>query len=127
MVLLDTCTLLWLIAYQENLSANAKKAISNSEQVFVSAISNFELGLKIKKNIIEIAQPLQQWWQKALQLHGLQELPITSIIAGLSTELPDLHRDPADRFIIATAMQNSLTILTPDSHIHAYPNVKVVW
>lgn len=127
MILLDTCTLLWLATAQENLSASCVSAIRDSEQVFVSAISSFEIGLKINKKIIKFSHPLQQWWRQAIKLHGLSELAINSAIASLSTELSDLHRDPADRLIIATAMQNNLAILTPDKHIHAYPNVKVIW
>lgn len=45
----------------------------------------------------------------------------------LSDELPLLHWDSSDRLIIAMAMQNNLTLLTPDKHIHAYPNIKIIW
>lgn len=128
MLLLDTCALVWLVDDQAKFSAAALQAIkSNSGNVFISAISALELGIKINKNLLELPLSLSEWLQEAKQSHFLKEIAINSVIAILASELPPLHRDPADRLIIATAIQNNLAILTPDKHIHAYPNVKVIW
>jgi PIN domain nuclease of toxin-antitoxin system len=54
-------------------------------------------------------------------------LPINDAIVGASTELPALHRDPCDRFLIATAQLNDLTLATPDSRIRQYPHLRTLW
>lgn len=128
MLLLDTCTLLWLVAKQKELSAVAHRAISdNKENLFISAVSALELGIKVNKKLLKFPLPLTEWLQSAIEFHGIIELPVNSAIAVLSTELPNIHRDPADRLLIATALKHELTIMTPYQHICAYPKVKTLW
>ena len=128
MILLDTCTLLWLVDGQQNLSEPAKKTLlKNKETPSVSAISAFEIGIKHRKGLLKLPLPPSDWFFEALRLHGLTELPISAQIAILTTQLPLIHNDPADRMLIATAMNQTLTILTPDKHIQAYPDVKTSW
>lgn len=55
------------------------------------------------------------------------ELPIDEAIAAASTELPDLHRDPFDRLLIATAIQHALLLATPDNTMPRYPKLKTLW
>ena len=90
-------------------------------------MSAFELGVKYKKGLLTLPLPVEDWFSMALRLHGLTELPINSQIALLSTQLPTIHNDPADRMLIASAMIQKFTLLTPDSHIRAYPDVKTLW
>lgn len=127
-MLLDTCSLLWLVAKDDHLTEISKDAIRNNQEgLYVSAISFFEIGVKVNKKLLQLPLEPKEWFENVLRLHHLTELPITSSIALLSTQLPEIHRDPADRMIIATAMQHNLTIITPDKHIHAYPSVKCLW
>ncbi len=128
MILLDTCTLLWLVTQQDSLSKNALQEINeNSNALFTSAISAFEIGVKVNKKLLELPLPPQEWFSKVLYLHGLIELPIDSEIALFAAQLPPIHKDPADRLIIATAHKHHLTILTPDQHISTYPQAKTTW
>jgi PIN domain nuclease of toxin-antitoxin system len=57
----------------------------------------------------------------------LKELPVTSAIALRCAALPLLHRDPADRFLIATAQEHNLTLVTPNPAIRKYPNLNTLW
>ncbi len=128
MILLDTCALLWLVAQQDSLSQKARQQISNNASaLFTSAISAFEIGVKVNKKLLELPLLPQDWLSKALYLHGLIELPIDGEIALYAAQLPPIHKDPADRLIIATAHKHNLTILTPDQHIVAYPQAKTIW
>jgi PIN domain nuclease of toxin-antitoxin system len=128
MILLDTCTLLWLAADQSKLSLNAKKAIEeNAERLFISAISSFEIAIKSRSGKLGLPMEAGTWFEKALRHHGIQEVHINSSIAIRSVALTPLHNDPCDRFIIATALQNSMTIVTSDSLIAQYKEVKVIW
>lgn len=128
MLLLDTCALLWLAADQSRLSENAKNALrENANSLFISAISAFEIAVKMRSGKLELPLDPGIWFEKALRNHGLQELPVTGSIAVRSVTLPPLHNDPCDRFIIATALQNSMAIVTCDSLIAQYREVKVIW
>ena len=61
------------------------------------------------------------------QLQETHEIPINSDIATSSVDLPLLHNDPCDRLIIATALANSMNIITCDIHIKQYKEIKVIW
>ena len=127
MLLLDTCTLLWLVIQQDSLSEKARQEIRKAaDSLFISAISAFEIGVKVNKKSLAFPMPAQEWFNHACHLHGLIELSIDSEIALYATQLPPIHKDPCDRLIIATAHKHHLTILTPDAHISAYSQVKNV-
>ena len=128
MVLLDTCTLLWLASDLSKLSETAKTHIvGNRGLVFVSAISAFEIGIKCKKKKLRLKLDPKAWFLRALATHGLQGIPVNSRIAVIATELPMIHNDPMDRIIIATAMDVNLSILTPDRQLSKYSSVKTLW
>ncbi len=128
MLLLDTCTLLWLTSDPSHLSKKCREQIlRHSGDLFISSISAFEIGLKSQKGLLELPLETQEWFDKSLEYHGINEISVTSDIAIHSTQLPPLHRDPCDRMIIATSKIHDLIILTPDSLIQQYPQVKVIW
>jgi len=128
MLLLDTCTLLWLAGDQSRLSAKAKELIGqHADSLFLSAISAFEIALKHRRGGLRLPIEPQAWTALALQHHGITEVPTTCRIAVQATELAALHNDPCDRMIIATAKIEGLQILTPDPLIRAYPDVQVQW
>ena len=128
MVLLDTCTLLWLAGDPSRLSVAARNLIAdNAGAVFVSPISAWEIAIKSGAGKLSLPKPAATWYAEVLQHHGLQEIPISGSIATASATLPRLHNDPADRFLIATALEKGLSLITPDHHIAEYPLVRVVW
>ena len=128
MILLDTCTLLWLASDQSRLSASAVESIrAHAGFLFVSSISAFEIGIGERKGRLSLPLPAERYYAVALASHGLHELPVDGLIAARSTALPSLHADPADRMIVATAQAQDLSVLTPDPLIAAYPDTRVVW
>lgn len=128
MLLLDTCTLLWLVGQQKSLGSQAKKLISKySDAIFISAISGFEIGIKQQKGLLTLPMPAEQWLEGACEAHGIIPLSMDLKIAVKATQLPPVHCDPADRIIIATAIVHQLQILTPDEHIRAYQQIKTAW
>jgi len=62
-----------------------------------------------------------------MRQHGLQEIPVDADTAMRAVSLPDLHGDPFDRILLATATIRDLTILTRDRKIAQYPGVSVAW
>ena len=127
-ILLDTCVLLWLAADPAALSAAAVKALTEaSRPAFVSAISAWELALKVKKGSLRLQRPPAEWYAAALRHHALVEIPLTGAIALHAAALPPIHNDPCDRFLVATAQVNHLVLLTPDPKIQQYPGLQTLW
>lgn len=128
MILLDTCTLLWLVGDQTKLSTRALEELRNNPgQLFVSAISAFEIGIKERKGKLRLPLDPERWFEAALEFHGLLELPVTGSIASRAMMLPALHADPCDRLVVATGQALGMLVLTPDPLIRAYPGTRSAW
>ena len=128
MLLLDTCALLWLVAGGTSLSRAARDAIAApSTRLFVSAITAFEIGVKHRRGALTLPVAPRLWYGRALAFHAVEEIAIDGRIAVRSTELPQLHADPCDRIIVATAQRDDLVILTPDPLIRSYPKTRTRW
>ena len=128
MILLDTCTFLWL----SDSTVNLPKAVTATlrkcppSERYVSAISAFEIGYKHALGKLSLPKHPRTWFEENCALRGVRTLPISESIAMRASQLPPHHRDPADRFIISTALEFSLTILTPDHNFPSYA-VSVLW
>ena len=129
MILLDTCTLLWLSDPDARLPRSVENIIRSTPpgQRFVSAISAFEIAVKHARGQLALPMAPQAWLDSTYAQRGLACLPVTDRIACTAAALPALHKDPADRIIVASAILNDLIVLTPDVHIRAYPGVKTRW
>jgi PIN domain nuclease of toxin-antitoxin system len=130
MILLDTCTFLWLNENPPALPMLVMDLIRKTPvgRRFVSAMTALEIAIKTRKGRLQIpgSQP-RMWFDATVAERGLSVIPMTAGIAFRSASLPDLHKDPADRVIIATAVEHHLTIITPDRLIAQYPNIEVTW
>jgi PIN domain nuclease of toxin-antitoxin system len=127
-MLLDTCTLIWLSGNRKELSLVARQLIAaNAGSLYISAISAWEIAVKSSTGKLVLPTPVDDWYHDVLIHHGIEEIPVTGKHGIASAELPRLHSDPADRIIIATALAEGLTLLTPDPTIRQYPNVKLAW
>lgn len=128
MYLLDTCALIWLVSQQDSLTEKVKRTLQNNAgNLYVSAISAFEIAIKTVKGKFELPLPPDEWFKEAVRFHGIEEIPITSDIACKSALLPRLHDDPCDRIIIATALLEDMKIITKDKTFSEYPGAEVVW
>lgn len=128
MVLLDTCTLLWLVQDYRQLPKKVQETLDKKQgAIYVSAMSAFEIGVKHQKKKLSLPMKPADWFQEALEFHGLTELALTAKIFFMATALPPLHNDPADRILIATAAFHKLTLLTPDEEIKKYTAIKTLW
>jgi PIN domain nuclease of toxin-antitoxin system len=119
-VILDTCALLWLASGNSKLSRSALKEINESPQVYVSAISGFEIAIKAAKGKLKLPSPAREWFQKVVEHHGLAVLPLEWDVCIAAAQLPPIHDDPCDRFIIATAKINDLAVVTADERFEEY-------
>lgn len=128
MILLDTCVLFWLECEPGEISRTAAEALRRPDAIlYASAVSAFELGLKVRDKQIILPLPSGEWVSQVCRRRGIRLIPIDAAVAGRSTELPPIHRDPCDRFLIAAAQLIGLRIATPDGMIRQYPDLEVVW
>ena len=120
--LLDTCTLIWLAAEPERLSAVARQAIDAADSaVLFSDVSALEIALKWTAGKIILPDPPRQWIERQIARWELDCLGLTRQDIYRASELPVHHRDPFDRLLVAVALGAGATLLTPDDAIHDYP------
>jgi PIN domain nuclease of toxin-antitoxin system len=119
-LLLDTCALVWLVGGDPRLSEAARSRIDQSDLVFVSAISAWEVSLLTQRGRLELPLDALGWFRAAVDHHGLTLAPLTLEVLVGANGLPWHHRDPADRFIIATAQARGVAVVTSDRRFEDY-------
>jgi len=121
-LLLDTHFFLWLMLQDKNISLKEQELIAEyakNNQLLVSAISIWEIAFLVKLGRVHLYEPTTI--EQALKTPGLTLAPLTPAILCESVVLPgDLHKDPADRMIVATARLNQARLLTRDGKILEY-------
>jgi PIN domain nuclease of toxin-antitoxin system len=116
-LLLDTHALLWWLDDHPTLSKKARAAIADGgNPVFVSAVTIWEI--RIKQGLGKLTLPAE--FRKVLDAQAFESLPITADHAHRLAELPDHHRDPFDRMLVAQAMTEKLVLVTRDPDIVRY-------
>ena len=116
-LLLDTHVLLWWLDDNTRLSARAKTAITNGENVvFVSAVTIWET--RIKEALGKFKLPRN--FRSVLETQPFIMLDISAEHAHAIAKLPAHHRDPFDRMLIAQAQVERLTLITSDTRIKQY-------
>ena len=123
-VLLDTSTLLWTLANPDRLSAKATEAIGGGLAT-LSVVSYWEVVIKTRKGMLPIPDPVGWWTRAAALFHG-RVLPIRATHVTALAALPDLHRDPFDRMLIAQSVAEGWPLVAKDDQIRAYP-VRTIW
>jgi PIN domain nuclease of toxin-antitoxin system len=123
MILLDThIWLRWLLS-TEPLPIKLVEQIEQTETVTIFAISCWEVVMLVQKQRIELPLPVEQWLKDATTNSFVSVLPITCDISRLAGTLPEHHKDPADRIIIATALCHNLKLMSLDSIFPAYQEI----
>lgn len=116
-ILLDTHIYLWWLTDSPKLSTAAKQTIATANEVYISSVSIWEAGIKISAGKLEaeIDDLID-----GIQLNGFIELPITAKHSKQAAQLPDIHRDPFDRMLVAQTLCEPLRLLTADEQIVKY-------
>lgn len=124
MILLDTHVWVrWLDPEVEPLPQSLLGHIATADKLAVSAISCWEIACLHRRGRLELTVPLEQWMDWATTDSGVTCLPVQREIALLSANLPEHHRDPADRMIIATAIHHGIQLASLDGAFSAYQEV----
>lgn len=124
MILLDTQVLIWFSQGDTRLEEPARKIVSGEAangEVVVSPISFWEVSMLVQKARLSLGMDVLDWIEAVLRQPRVRIEPISPTIAVDAGRLPgDIHGDPADRLIIATARQIACPVLTTDRKILDY-------
>lgn len=122
--LLDTHVWIWLQEADKQLPLPAVRmleAVQAERKLFASAISVLEIAQLESKGRVQLTLNIREWLEQSFTDDGIQLLPLSPEIAVASTRLPgNLHRDSADRILVATARIEGLTLLTQDARLLEY-------
>jgi PIN domain nuclease of toxin-antitoxin system len=121
-LLLDTHIYIWSVTDDRKLTKAARKLILDADDVFVSSASIWEASIKagIGKLDADINLLVSE-----IESSGFVELPVRAIHAAMVRDLPDIHRDPFDRLLVAQALCEPLRLITSDGHLAAYTDLVI--
>lgn len=118
--LLDTCALIWLGMGGGDLSADAQRRISVASALHYSPISAWEIARLMKEGKVFIPSDAVGFVADLKEQYNLAAIPPADDIMIRAAMLPDFHKDPADRIIIATSLAHDLTVVTGDGKFPQY-------
>jgi PIN domain nuclease of toxin-antitoxin system len=126
-VLLDTHAFLWWIGDDPRLSERAREVLSDGDNDLVfSAASGWEIAIKARLGRLHVPGDLNTYLFRQLTENYTSVLPVHLSHALRVHALPDHHRDPFDRLLVAQAIVEEIPLLSADPRIARYP-VEVVW
>ena len=117
-LLLDTHIWLWSALEPGRLSKRVRAALENRDnELWLSPMSVWETLVLARKKRILLESTPEQWVRQALNDLPIREAPMGHEVAIQSEGLRLTHKDPADRFIVATALVYELTLVTADKRL----------
>lgn len=121
-LLLDTLVFLWAAGEPEELAEPARLAIADTQnEVYVSAAVAWEITIKTALGKLTIPGDPASWFPARVRSLGFDQLPVLCEHALAVGALPDHHRDPFDRILIAQAQLEGMQFVTRDPQIQKYP------
>jgi len=125
--LLDTGVVIHNLIAKSRLNRKALQLLADdSAELYLSAASSWEIAIKAGTGKLILPQPPSEFVVRAIQLMSLQSLDITHSHVAALERLPNYHRDPFDRMLIAQAQSEGLVLLTADHNLEKYP-VETLW
>ena len=123
--LLDSNVLVFLLSAPSELSEEAARVVRFEPDLYASMASLWEIGIKQSLGKLRIGLTVPEIEEQCLE-RDIRILPIRSAAIERLKQLPDIHRDPFDRLLVAHAQEEGMTIVTRDKTIPLYP-VQTVW
>lgn len=128
-LLLDTHVWVWRLLAPEQLSEPAERALRDpNNTLHLSPVSTWETLVLARKGRLSLQPSPMEWVLDALRRSGLRAVPLNHSIAMRSEALDGFgSADPADRFLLATAQEEHLVLVTADRVMQAYRGVETLW
>ncbi|HZH20328.1 MAG TPA: type II toxin-antitoxin system VapC family toxin [Geodermatophilus sp.] len=121
-VLLDTHVLVW-VTHQSVRLGSARQLVADADNRLMSAVSVWELAIKQRLGKLSVGSDVRTWTRRVTRELVLDHLPVTAEHAAAVEHLPDVHRDPFDRLLVAQAVAEGAVLLTADDRLTAYGDV----
>jgi PIN domain nuclease of toxin-antitoxin system len=121
-VLLDTHVAVWAATTPERLGP-ARESLADADQRLLSAVSIWELAIKQRLGKLSLGSDVGAWSRRVTRELVLDHLPVTADHAAAVEHLPDVHRDPFDRLLVAQAVAEGAVLLTADVRLTGYGDV----
>ena len=126
-LLLDTHIWLWSRLERARLSRQTVTALESPEnELWLSPISIWEFAMLVEKGRLVLNVSVESWIDEAMERMPTREAPVTHEIALASRAVDLPHKDPADRFLAATAKVMGLTLVTADGHLAEASDISVL-
>lgn len=126
-ILLDTSVVIWLMCDLGQINSRVLDTLIDKDNVlYLSSISAWEIYQKHTIKKLELPDEPLTMVKNICHDYQLNHLPFLAEHCAHLGKLPPIHRDPFDRMLICQAIQNNLTIVTPDKDIRQYP-IKTLW
>ncbi len=120
-ILLDTHVWLWMLVSPDRIRHGARTYLEDVDNVlYLSAASSWEIAIKYRLGKLPLPEPPGSFIPSRLLLDGIASLAVQHHHAVSVADLPDHHRDPFDRLLIAQARVENLTLFTADRKIGVY-------
>jgi len=132
LIVLDTHAWVWWLSRPERLPEPARAAIGESlddgTPVHVSAISAWEVALLVERGRLELTMEVTDWISRAESAPEVRFVPVDHRVGLRAVQLPCFpHKDPADRMIVATALDLGAALVTADRRLQDYTPVATIW
>jgi PIN domain nuclease of toxin-antitoxin system len=125
--LLDTHAFLWFNMNDPRLSEVARNLIADGRnEIFLSAASAWEIAIKVGRGRLTLPEPPDRYVGSRITEYRIQPMPILLSHAVAVFRLPDIHRDPFDRLLIAQSRLEEIPLITGDEYIRKY-DIATIW
>ena len=125
--LLDTHIWLWSLLEPDKIDRKTAQVLRNKDnELFISPITVWETLILAEKKRIELHPSPKEWVLDALKQSPVKEAKLSHAVAVKSRLIELPHKDPADRFIAATAWEYDLTLITADEKLREAKLVKIL-
>jgi PIN domain nuclease of toxin-antitoxin system len=125
-LLLDTHAFLWFVWDDANLSATAKSLVVDPKrQKFISAATYWEIAIKVCIGKLDLGEPFGPFMRREIARNNFTILAISVDHAEVVAALPQHHKDPFDRMLIAQGIIEKMPIVSIDAVFDAYPVIRL--
>lgn len=125
-LVLDTHAVVWWTLEPDKLSAKAVAALRDATQLGVPSICFWEVSVLVRRRKLELDTSVQAWADAVRTIPRVRELALTADVA-IRADALTMHADPADRFIVASALAQSAPLLTKDRLLRKLDVLRTVW
>jgi PIN domain nuclease of toxin-antitoxin system len=129
-LLLDTHAWIWWVQGSPELPKSLRVVVdqaASEQNLLVSSFNVWEFAVLVRKGRLKLTVDARSWLELAMQFHGVQFIDVSPSIAFESQQLEWTHQDPADRLIVATALEWKATLVTKDTIIQDFFGAQSLW